>query len=43
MQIPTVKIEAGNKRGFRVINERDFDPKKHKKHGEKPKPKKKAK
>ena len=30
MKIPTVKIEADTEAGFAVINEADFDPKKHK-------------
>lgn len=30
MSIPTVKIEAASERGWRIINEADFDPKRHK-------------
>lgn len=30
MSIPTVKIEAASERGWRIINESDFDPKRHK-------------
>lgn len=29
MKLETVKVKASNKEGFRVINARDFDPKKH--------------
>ena len=39
---PTVKIDDG-KGGFIVINESDFDPKEHKKFGEKPARKPRAK
>lgn len=34
MQTPTVKIKDGD--DYIVINETDFDPKKHKKYEEKP-------
>lgn len=30
MSIPTVKVEAASERGWRIINEADFDPKRHK-------------
>lgn len=42
MQCPTKKIEDGND-SFIVINESDFDAKKHKEYSDKPKPKAKAK
>jgi hypothetical protein len=35
MSIPTVKIEAASERGWRIINEADFDPKRHKLFAEK--------
>ena len=41
--IPTVKIEAKTAKGYRVINESDFDPKLHRKFGASPLPKKTAK
>jgi hypothetical protein len=31
MEIPTVKIKADNAKGSKIINQSDFDPKKHKK------------
>lgn len=40
--IPTVKVDDG-KGGFYIINECDFDPKEHVKHGEKPKRTRKTK
>jgi hypothetical protein len=40
--LPVVKIDDG-RGGFYLINESDFDPKKHKKHGEKPARKPRAK
>ena len=42
MQCPTKKIEDGNG-SYIVINEEDFDSKKHKEYSEKSKPKLKAK
>lgn len=30
MILPTVKVKRNNDRGFRIINESDFDPDKHK-------------
>jgi hypothetical protein len=32
MRLPTVKIKKGN--GFAIINERDFDPAKHRRYDE---------
>lgn len=35
-RIPTVTVEDSNRRGWKVINEADFDPDKHKIYKEKP-------
>lgn len=39
---PTVKVACKNEQGYMIINESDFDPKKHKKFGVKKVTKKKA-
>lgn len=36
MRLPTVTIVADNKKGRKIINESDFDPKVHTKVGDKP-------